>query len=86
MTEEERKEMQDTLVADASELRLGMSLRDPSLVGHVAYDKSYLNFRGQNWLCSNYCPHERQCLRLRAGEPLVQISGRVFYGELHSDW
>ena len=32
MTEDERKEMQDSLVADASELRLGISLKDPSLV------------------------------------------------------
>jgi len=48
MTEGERKENQDELIASASGLRLGIALKDPSIVGHVANDKSYLNFRGQN--------------------------------------
>jgi len=38
MTEEERKEIQDTLIADASELRLGINMKDPSLVPHIAND------------------------------------------------
>jgi hypothetical protein len=78
MTEEDRKEIQDGLIADASELRLGISMKDPSLVGHVAGDRTYFNRLGQNWLCSNYCRYERRCLQMRAGgEPLIQISGHV---------
>ena len=75
--------MQDTLIAHASELRLGINLKDPSLVGHIANDSTYLNRLGRNWMCDNYCPYKHQCLRMRAEEvaaikPLIQISGRVF--------
>ena len=31
MTEDERKEMHDELIASASELRLGIALKDPSM-------------------------------------------------------
>jgi len=41
MTEDERKEMQDMLIADASELLLGINMKDP--VPHIANDSTYLN-------------------------------------------
>jgi len=43
MTEVERKEMQDMLIPHASELRLGINMKDPSLVPHIANDSIYLN-------------------------------------------
>src|SRR5215831_14776022 len=55
MTKEKRKEMQDELIASASKLRLGIALKDLSIVSHVAESPEYLNRFGRNWMCEDYC-------------------------------
>lgn len=66
---DERKQILNDLVVDGEELRAGIDLRRPDLVGHVARNPAYMTEWGGNWLCRG-CQFKQECDRMRenAGE------------------
>ena len=82
LTNEEREKILTDLENDALELQRGIDSKSPENVSHIAFDKSYKNKLGFNWLCAE-CVFYDRCLEMIAkdgepAKPLVQISGHIF--------
>lgn len=70
---DEREKILEQLQADGEELRAGIELKDPSLVGHIARNEEYIQRLPSgyeyNWLCKG-CQFKEECneMRAKAGE------------------